>query len=631
VVNLAERSSGASRVLPAEAPTVAQLLNVVLAAVIVGALYLGREFLVPMTLAVLLAFVLAPVVRVLRRARLPHAPAVLITVALTLALLGGAGALIGSQLAALGHDLPKYQGTIQAKIEEVGGLTTGRLAEITGRLGLQAAQAGHQAAKAAGLAPTAAKPAEAPTLVQVYRPPLTPLDVAKQVLRPLLTPLAKIGLVFVLTIFMLLQQADLRDRLIRLMGARDLHRTTVAMNDAAARLSRYYLSQLAVNVAFGGAIAGGLALIGVPHAVLWGAVAAILRFIPYVGTLISVSLAACMAAAVDPGWTMVAWTVGLFLLADAVTGQFIEPLLYGHSTGLSPVSVVVAAVFWTWLWGPPGLILSTPLSLCLLVMGRHVPRMAFIEVLLGDRPPLTLVESFYQRVLAGDTDDVLQQAQANVAEVGLAAYYDDVALQGLLLAAGDAQRGILKRDQLARFKTIVEGLISDLSDAAEPTAEGAIHAARKPSARAPVLICVAGPGLLDDLGAAMLCQLASKHGLRSVPVPYRGGASPPIEGQEVGAGDLICVVHLAVGRNQARALKLLQGLQKVTSSPLLIANVRGEGAADWVDHPRVQATANLREALQACAERLALEGLRGPEAPPSSGQEPSGRRARKPN
>ena len=594
-----------SRTAPAAAaPAIGQLLDLVLGVVIVGALYLGRELLVPITLAILLAFVLAPLVRLLRRCRLPHVAAVFLTVALSVAAICGTGALIGAQLASLGQDLPKYQQTIESKIQQVGGLTTGRLAEIAGRFGLQAQQAGHQAAKAAGLAKGQAKPAAAPTLVEVYRPPTTPLGMARQLLRPVLGPLAAVGLVFVLTVFALLQQGDLRDRLIRLIGSSDLHRTTTAMNDAATRLSRYFLAQVSVNVGFGVVIGSGLAVIGVPHAVLWGAVAALLRFIPYLGGLVSTGLATAMAAAVDPGWTLAGFTIALFLVVEAATGQLVEPLLYGRRTGLSAVSVVVAAVFWTWLWGPVGLILSTPLSLCLLVLGSHVPRLAFIEVLLGDRPPLTPVESFYQRVLAGDAEDVLQQAQLLVAETSLASYYDDVALKGLLLAAHDAQRGILKRDQLTDFKLVIEDAISVLAQTPEPSAEGPAHRARGR------LVCVGGPGLLDDLASEMLCQLLTQRALNPMYVPYRAAASSTIDALHISA-DLICIVHLSVGQSQRRLIQLTKRIAASSSAPQVVALVRGEGALAWTGR-NARVVSSLMEAVEDCATALSAKRRKGP-------------------
>jgi predicted PurR-regulated permease PerM len=278
--------NAANQIPAAEAPSLRQLLNVVLAAVIVCALYFGRDFLVPLTLAVLLAFVLTPLVQLLRRVRLPRVAAVVLAILLTVCMVAGAGAVIGSQVASLLQDLPKYQATITAKIGQIGGLTTGRFADLTGRLGLKAAEAGHQAAKAAGLTSKASVKTETGAApVEIVQAPPTPLQMARQILTPVLRPMATAGLVFVVAIFILLQQSDLRDRLIRLIGSSDLYRTTTAMDDAAARLSRYFLSQLGVNTGFGAAVGAGLFFIGVPHAVLWGALSALLRFVPYVGAL----------------------------------------------------------------------------------------------------------------------------------------------------------------------------------------------------------------------------------------------------------------------------------------------------------------------------------------------------------
>ena len=204
-----------------------------------------------------------------------------------------------------------------------------------------------------------------------------------------------------MAVFILLQQEDLRDRLIRLFGSTDLHRTTVAMDDAARRLSRYFLTQLGINAAFGLIIGVGLFIIGIPSPVLWGVLAALLRFVPYVGSLMAGAIPVLLGAAVNPGWSMAIAAAALFLVTEPIMGQIVEPMLYSRSTGLSPVSVVVSAIFWAWLWGPIGLILATPLTLCLVVLGRHIERLEFLDVVLGDRPALTPVENFYQRVLVG--------------------------------------------------------------------------------------------------------------------------------------------------------------------------------------------------------------------------------------
>ena len=258
---------------------------------------------------------------------------------------------------------------MESKLTTVQSLTVGRLAEVIDRLG---GQVQHVTAGAARTAPATAT-GNKPVTVQVQAPPPSPLQIAEEVLAPILAPLATGGIVFTVAIFILLQQEDLRDRLIRLCGSNDLHRTTVALDDAGRRLSRYFLTQLGINAAFGCVISAGLLAIGVPSPVLWGVLGALLRFVPYVGTWLSAIFPTALAAAVDPGWGMAAWTFVLYFVVELLVGQVIEPFMYGRSTGLSPISVVVAAIFWSWLWGPIGLILSTPLTLCLVVLGRHVP------------------------------------------------------------------------------------------------------------------------------------------------------------------------------------------------------------------------------------------------------------------
>lgn len=236
----------------------------------------------------------------------------------------------------------------------------------------------------------------------MHQPNPTPFELVSRYLSPALSPFTTLGIIFVVAIFVLLQQEDLRDRVIRLLGSGDLHSTTVALDDGGRRLSRYFLTQLAINTTFGCVIGAGLFLIGVPHSALWGILSALLRFVPYIGSFLSALFPIALAAAVEPGWSMMIWTIVLYVVVETLAGQAVEPLLYGHSTGLSPAAVVIAAIFWSWLWGPIGLVLSTPLTLCLVVLGRHVKRLEFLEVMFGDRPPLTPVESFYQRVLAGD-------------------------------------------------------------------------------------------------------------------------------------------------------------------------------------------------------------------------------------
>ena len=245
----------------------------------------------------------------------------------------------------------------------------------------------------------------------------------------------------IFVLFILLQRQDLRNRLVRLAGARDLQRTTAALDDAGQRLSRLFLTQLAVNASFGCVIGLGLWIIGVPSAPLWGMLAMIMRFVPYIGALISAIFPLILAAAVGSGWTMFLITAVLFIVAETVVGQAIEPLVYGQSTGLSPVAIIVSATFWTWLWGPVGLILATPLSMCLVVVGRHVDRLEFLEVMFGDQPPLTPAELIYQRMLANDPIEAAEQARMFLKERPLVEYYDEILLEGLRLAETELQAG----------------------------------------------------------------------------------------------------------------------------------------------------------------------------------------------
>ena len=260
-------------------------------------------------------------------------------------------------------------------------------------------------------------------------------------------PLATVGIVFVVLLFVLMQREDLRDRMIRLAGSSDLHRTTVAIDDAARRLSRYFVVQLALNAAFGIVIGVGLYVIGVPNPVLWAIFSALMRFVPYLGAVLSAILPMALAAAVDPGWNMMIAVAILFVILEPLTGQVFEPIFYGQSTGLSPFAVLVSALFWTWLWGPVGLLLSTPLTVCLVVLGRHVEHLEFLDVLFGDRPALTPVQNFYQRILAGDSEEVLGHAELILQQCALSSYYDEVVLKALELAARDAARGVLTARQ----------------------------------------------------------------------------------------------------------------------------------------------------------------------------------------
>jgi predicted PurR-regulated permease PerM len=516
------------------------------AVVIVVSLYFGREVFVPMALAVLLSFALGPLVLLLRRWHLGRVPAVIFVVLLAFSIIGGIGAFLGTQLAHLAGELPGYQTNIAEKIHSLrhttskGGIVD-RTSAMVSNLSKEIAKPTEAGVNTAANQPVANSPsvkAQSPVPVEVRQAALTPLQLIYEVAAPLLQPLATAGIVVVFVIFFLLQREDLRDRFIRLAGAGDLRRTTVALDDAARRLSRYLLTQTAVNASFGVLVGSGLWFIGVPNPGLWGILGMLLRFIPYIGPIIAAALPMIVAFAVDPGWSMLLWTTGLFLVVELTTGQVIEPWLYGHSTGLSGIAVVVAAAFWTLLWGPIGLLLSTPLTMCLVVLGRHVEHLQFLEVLLGDQPALAPEESFYQRILADDPDEASHLAEEFLKENSLSAYYDQIAIRGLALAQLDVNRGMLGHDQRVRIKEAVDAVIDNLSDhdhlppAGSSASDGAVptpvFSAEElaPSWQGTPVLCVAGRGSLDEASAAMLAQLLQKHGIGARVAPSASVSAP---------------------------------------------------------------------------------------------------------
>ena len=616
---------------PPATPSYQTLTGLGVGVTVIAALYFGKDILLPITVAVLLSFVLSPLVGTLRRLRIPRVVAVVFSVGLALAIIGGVGALLGSQIVEVAGDLPLYQTTIEKKVDVLRKATLGRIAEVASRFRGTLGQAGQISPPPASPAgEQAARPEQTPVPVEVRQPPPDPVALATRILTPVLHPLAAAAIIFIVAIFILLQQDDLRDRVIRLFGSRDLHRTTLAMDDAARRLSRFFLIQLGINTTFGVIIAAGLYFIGLPSPLLWGIIAALMRFVPYIGSYVAAGVPILLAAAVDPSWSLTLWVAALFLVTEPIIGQLVEPMLYGRSTGLSPISVVISAIFWGWLWGPVGLILSTPLTLCLVVLGRHVKQLEFLNVLFGDRPALTRVENFYQRVLAGDPDEVQEHAEELLKEMSLSSYYDEVALKGLELAARDLARGVLTRPQVERIKEAVTTLVTELADyddvdpetapkaspdrsAAEdlpkhPAPDGAMPESLNLPAkwREKPIQCVAGRGPLDDATAAILAQLLEKHGLGAEIVAHEAVSRNAIGEFRREGVPMVCVCYLDMSGHTSPLRFLLKRLrQRVGDARLLVAL--------WPsDHPvisdqkiRVALSADeyvtsLRDAVNAC-------------------------------
>lgn len=602
----------------ASSPDLRTLVTVAVGAIVVATLYIAQGVLIPITLAVMLSFVLSPLVNLLRRIGLWRAAAVAVSVLVALGAIGLIGALLGSQVATLAGNVPRYVEAVQSKTERIQALVTTRVASLTRLLGgdkpapapVAVPAVRPRGAKAAAAALPEGTPQQ-PVVVELATPQPSVLAVARSVIEPVLGPLETTVIVVIVAIFILMQREDLRDRFIRLFGSTDLHRTTIAMDEAGQRLSRYFVSQLAVNASFGVVIGIGLWLIGVPSAAVWGVLAGLLRFVPYVGPLLAAIAPLTLAAAVDPGWRTAIYVALLFAITEPLTGYMVEPLLYGHSTGLSPMSVIVAAVFWTWIWGPVGLILSTPLTLCLVVMGRHVKSLEFFDVLLGDRPALSEVNRFYQRTLANDPDEALDQAEKMLADRPLVDYYDSVVLPGLKLAAADEARGTISRQRAAEMTRSMLAVIGELEEHVDATHTGTSDQGRAIQGTSTEFVaCVAGRGPFDDVVSAMLVQLLAQRGVGSRRVLHASVSRETIARLDLSAIKVIIVSYLELGGTPAHLRYLIRRLRHRAPGAVLIAGLWPKGEAA-LTQPEAQKTlggdryvASLREAVDATLAAL---------------------------
>jgi predicted PurR-regulated permease PerM len=390
--------------------------RIMTAGIILALLYLARSVLIPLALAIMLSLLVAPLIRVLRRLRIGKASSVLVAVAALTVLCVGVTAALGTQILHIAESLPQYESNVQRKLKTLEEATVGPIMRFT-----------NETSRLTGIRqPGEAVPVPAPDVehsprraamrVALLPPPefeSHPLLLVWTLLTTVWHPIQFAGIVLLVLIFVLLEYESLRDRFIRIAGATDIRTATLALNDAGDRLSRYFASQFVVNLAFGLAIWMSLSMLRLPQALLCGILAGVMRFVPYVGVAIAALFAAVLALAVDPGWSLALSGLGVFILLDIVVGQLVEPHLYGHATGLSPLSVVVGAIFWSWLWGPAGLILSTPITVCLLVAGRHMKGLGVLELLLGNATPRSLPQkSREQAIRSGDPHEIIADAQS---------------------------------------------------------------------------------------------------------------------------------------------------------------------------------------------------------------------------
>lgn len=500
------------------------------AAIVIAALYYGRDVLIPLACAFLISFALSPLVAWLTRLGLPRILSVIAVMMMLLASLAGLGFVLASQLRVLSQDLPTYQSTIRGKLADLRaqlkapGIFDGAIETVE-----TVQKEVKEEAKAEAPRPDEAAPPP-PQKVEVLPAPRDPFETALAWLAPLLQPLATAGIVFVFVFLALLDRSDLRDRLLRMLGG-NLHRSTDAVEEAGTRISKYLLMQLIVNVSYGIPMALGLWFIGVPGALLWGTVAAVMRFVPYVGPILSAIFPIGLAFAVDPGWNMVLWTVALIVVLEVVSNNIVEPLLYGTSTGLSAMSLIASATFWTALWGPVGLILATPLTVCLLVIGRNIPQLQFLDTLLGSMPALDVPTRVYQRLLADDPDEAIDIATDEIDETSTRAFYNNVGIPVLRLASDDHLRNATAEHRL-RVANGMDELLDDLREQYRP---------ETPPAPAPPVICMGGKWEVDTIAGEMLAHALVLEGINAEYRPAVTVSAAAIAKLDLGQTNTVCL------------------------------------------------------------------------------------------
>ncbi len=514
----------------------------------IAALYFAREILIPFAFALILTFLMTPVVAFLQRLRAGRVLSVLTTILVSVAVVGGIGWIIANQLVGVANQLPLYRQHIHAKIEAFH-------VPVTGQLG-KAAESVQEVVREL-TSPDAASPASppqgqnhkrpnvppalmSPIPVQMVQSPTSRWTQLRDLGTPALAPLGRAGMVLIFTVFMLLKREDLRNRLLRLAGLGQLNLMTQAIDDASNRVSRYLLMQFLVNAAFGTLFGFGLYLIGVPYAALWGVVAGMLRIVPYVGTLVAATLPLALSLAVSDGWLRPLLVFLLFAVLELVVGNFVEPWLYGAHVGISSLALLVAAVFWAVLWGPAGLILSTPLTVCAVVLGRYVPHLSFLQVLLGDEPVLAAEAQIYQRLLAMDQLEAHTVVDQFLKGRPLVELYDAVLIPALSMAEQDRHKGAIDTIREEFLFLSINEMIAEFSE--YQLVDGSSGAAERVDAR---IICLPAHDRADEVTAAMLSQNLEQKGFATLSFPVVGPSLNEVLAMlAAGRGDVVCISAL---------------------------------------------------------------------------------------
>src|SRR6202166_1709242 len=584
------------------AKDISRILTLVAAVVVITALYFARVMLVPLALAVLFTFVLAPLVTALERIRIPRFFAIFLVVGITVSGIGIMGWTVGNQLIDVTNQLPSYKTNIKEKIDAIRNPKNRRLdkaADAMKELGKEIAEnppvpteTAPSSLKNPGSGKAAAQQQPKAVPVQVFQPVSNPLES----LNSIITPLGSAIIVVVLTIFMLAGREDLRNRLIGLVGHGHLNVMTQALDDAGSRVSRYLVLQLVINACFGVVIGLGLYFIGIPNSMLWGVVAGLLRFLPYVGSPLAAVLPILLSLAIFPTWTGPVATIGLYLIVEILVANFLEPLIYGAHTGISSFAILFAAIFWALIWGPIGLLLSTPLTVCLVVLGRHVPALQFLNIMLGDQPVLSPEAHYYQRLLASDQAEAKDVLENYLKTNSLEDLYDSVLIPALALAEQDRHHDDLEEITEQFICKSTKELLDELGDKSKELAAAEVQKAQsdlaaisvpklrlEPPSHVTCVLCIPARDEADEIVGIMLTQLLERTGYHAQAISIGTTAEMLAQVNEA-APDIVCIsalppfallhardLYKRVRSNVPNA-KIIVGLWKFSGDPIKAAD-----------------------------------------------------------
>ena len=593
--------------------------NLIVTSLVVAAMYFGRALFVPLALAIFLTFLLAPAVDLVRRFYVPKSIAVFLTTVSAFGLIVVIAFSLGQQVTRFAEDLPRYQYTLTGKLQSLRDMAQtsgqfGRAAETLEKLrnvvtGSDAKQVPGPTAPPSPNASTEAAPEAKPVRVALDDTK-TPMERLVQTLEVAVEPLATAGIVIIFVLILLLERQDVRDRAIKLLGVNDLERTTRAMDDAGSRLKRYFLAASAINTIFGTVIGAGLWLIGIPNPLLWGVIAGFMRFVPFVGIFLSAALPILIAFSIDPGWNMLIWTAVLFIISEVLVSQVVETIVHGQATGLSPLAIIIATAFWTLLWGPIGLVLAVPLTVVIVVIGRHIERFRFLDILLGSQPALSPADSFYQRILAGDPEEAAEQATMHLKDASLLDYYSSVVMQALGKAAYDVHTGNLEGERLRDVATSIDSFVEYIDESLPADQLERSQAALEGGTCCPVL-CVSARTPVDEAAASLLAQLLNQRGVQASAADNNAAQTRDLPGVDPDVVKVIVISSFVLGQRPAQSKFLIKRLRRrFPQAKVVVAFWRTEVLSQTqndvsftVDADDVVST--LSQAIDTCVETIA--------------------------